>query len=277
MLGSIQNILRVSLPGAEGACPPSPLPSPQAAALAPGLPDPADLVGAVLGEQLASQPSLPGAVTYLVEAFQRQRQEEHSCGKRASVPPLSSVMQSTKQQLVTSLALLLRTRAEPSSSYSPLYSLLAEEQLPFDLTLSLVQLLTPDPAALSAVFSPLLQHCLTEARRHRHLTSPSYLQPLLALTFLTKLRLADGSRPLADLLPQQPQWVVASLSPAAGAEVAALTFLGPLLAPSVFPEEDPAVAEAYFKELPSSQGQQQQQVGLSLILWSIQLFLILQE
>ena len=37
---------------------------------------------------------------------------------------------------------------------------------------------------------------------------PSYLQPLLALTFLTKLSLADNSHNLDDLLPQQPKQIV---------------------------------------------------------------------
>ena len=38
------------------------------------------------------------------------------------------------------------------------------------------------------------------------------------------------------------------MSTAGGLEVVGLSFLGPFFAPSVFPEEDPGVAEKYFKE-----------------------------
>jgi len=256
ILSSLQSILGVRLPGAERPTLPGALACPQAAALAPQFSDQSDLVSAVLAEVLAQLP-LNEAVEYVVMCFSRHRSEEGSCGKRATVPPFSSLLANTKHQLVTSLALLLRSQVHPPMTKSPLYLLLAEDKMPFDMVVSLVATIT-ESNSLDDVFSPLLQHCLSEAHRCRQITSTQYLTPLRTLTSLAKLRLPNGSRPLADLLTLQPQWSPNPLSPAAGLEVVGLSYLGPFLSPSVFPDEDPAVAEEYFKD--SSSGNQQQLV-----------------
>ena len=85
-----------------------------------------------------------------------------------------------------------------------------------------------------------------EMRRCR-LVDGQYSAPLLVLRRLLDLRLSTGLRPLADLLVRQPQWLPEEVTAASGLEVVGLSFLGPFLAPSVFPEEDPGVAEKYFK------------------------------
>ena len=93
------------------------------------------------------------------------------------------------------------------------------------------------------------------------------LAPLISLTTLAEVRLSSGSRPLAELLVTQPQWILPEITQAGGLEVAGLSFLGnskqyllqllqnlfsagPFLSPSVFPEEDPGVADQYFSEEP---------------------------
>ena len=105
--------------------------------------------------------------------------------------------------------------------------------MPFDMVVCLVTLLTEDescPTVFSTIFSPLLQHCLAEARRHKALTSAHYLTPAMVLTSLTKIKLtSNNSRPLADLLVEQPQWLPSGLSPASGLEVVGLSYLGPFL------------------------------------------------
>ena len=168
-----------------------------------------------------------------MRCYRRHRQEEHACGKRASVAPLSTLLASVRHQLVTFLALQLRSQPDPPATHSPLYTLIAEEQMPFDMVVCLVTQLTEDktcPSALNMIFSPLLQHCLSEARRHKALTSAHYLTPAMVLTSLTKLKLASNNlRPLADLLVEQPQWLASGLSPASGLEVVGLSYLGPFL------------------------------------------------
>merc|ERR1719347_457236 len=78
------------------------------------------------------------------------------------------------------------------------------------------------------------------------LVNSRFQVPLLSLTRLIETRLTSWTRPVADLLVSLSNWLPDSLTPAAGAEVGNLSFLGPFLAPSVFPEEDPGVAEQYF-------------------------------
>ena len=152
--------------------------------------------------------------------------------------PLSTLLASVRHQLVTFLALQLRSQSDPPATHSPLYTLIAEEQMPFDMVVCLVTQLTEDKScssSLSMIFSPLLQHCLSEARRHKALTSPHYLTPAMVLTSLTKLKLASNNlRPLADLLVEQPQWLPSGLSPASGLEVVGLSLLGPFLRFSFF-------------------------------------------
>lgn len=249
ILSSLQTILSVSLPGSDSSSPQGSISCPQAFALAPKL-APSDVVGAVLAEAVSTQ-SPPVSVRYLVSCHSRHRAEEAQCGKRGTVPPLSSILTSTRSQIVSTLSSVLRGvwSSTPSTSSSPLYPLLSEEQFPPDLLQDLVTLLAPDSAALNTVFSPLLQQSLAETRRGRVVTS-RYMAPLLSLTMLAEVRLSSGSRPIADLLVTQPQWLPAEITQAGGLEIVGLSFIGPFLSPSVFPEEDPGVADQYFSEEP---------------------------
>ena len=241
ILSSLQRVLSVSLPGSEPGTPAGSLSCPQASSLT-SLLAPSDLLGPLLAE-VSSQQAPAVAVKYLVGAATRLGQEESLAGKRSLVPPLSSVLSSARAQIVLSLSHVLRGQASPVQS--PLYSHLTDENFPPDLLQDLVNLLAPDSQAFSAVFSPLLLNCLTEAQRTR-LVSSRLQAPLLSLTRLIETRLSNNSRPVADLLVSLPSWLPDTLTQAGGAEVVSLSFLGPFLAPSVFPEEDPGVAELHF-------------------------------
>ena len=225
IIASLQTILSVSLPGSDYSSPQCFHSCPQAFSLAPSL-APSDLVGVVLAEAVSAQ-SPQASVRYLVNCHSRHRSEEAQCGKRGRVPPLSTIFTSSKSQIVSTLSNVLKGvwSSPPPTNSSPLYSLLNEEQLPPDLLPDLVSLLGSDPAALSPVFSPLLQHCLAETRRGK-VVSSRYLAPLISLTRLAEVRLSSGSRPLADLLVTQPQWIPAEITQAGGLEVAGLSFLG---------------------------------------------------
>ena len=74
-----------------------------------------------------------------------------------------------------------------------------------------------------------------------------YKQPLLVLVQLCDVRVSSGCRPVCDLLPKVADWLPTELTRAGGLEMVGLSFLGPFLSPSVFPEEDPTVAEKYFE------------------------------
>ena len=242
ILASLQTVLSVTLPGSETGTASGSMSCPQASALAAQL-SPSDLIGPVLAEAV-SQQSLAGSTKYLILSFNRLRDEEAVCGKRALVPPLSSVLTSARSQIVTCLASVLRGVYHPGglTSSSPLYPL--EDSFPPDLLQDLVSLLASDPASLSAVFYPVLRHCQSEAVRTR-LVSTRFQTPLLTLSRLIDVKTSSGSRPIADLLVSSPNWLPDSLTPASGTEIVSLSFLGPFLSPTVFPEEDSGVAEQY--------------------------------
>ena len=88
--------------------------------------------------------------------------------------------------------------------------------------------------------------CYSEVRKGR-MVEQKYVPPVLVLRHLCEVRLSTGIRPVCDLLTQQAQWLPEPVSTAEGLEMVGLSFLGPFMAPSVFPEEDPGVAEKYFK------------------------------
>ena len=225
ILASLQTILSVSLPGSDSSSPPGALSCPQTLTLASSL-APSDLVGAVLGEVVSGQ-TAQASVRYLVTCYARHRTEEAHCGKRGTVPPLSTILSSTKNQIVSTMASVLRGvwSGPPPTNTSPLYPLLTEEHFSPDLLQDLVSHLGSDQAALSSVFSPLLQHCLAETRRVR-VVSSRYLAPLTVLTRLVEVRLSSGARPLADLLVTQPQWIPSEITQAGGLEMVGLSFLG---------------------------------------------------
>ena len=247
ILASLQTVLSVSLPGSEAGSPPGAISCPQSSVLASQVAA-TDLAGPVLAEAV-SQQSEAGAARYLMLCHVRLREEEAACGKRALVPPLSTVLSVTRTQIVSTLASLLRGAWHPGhtpASQSALYPLLTDDMFPPDLLQELVSLLAPDTAAFSAVFGPLVQHCQQEAARTK-LVSPKFQSPLLSLSKLMDVKTSLGSRPVADLLVTSDHWLPDPLTPAGGAEVVSLSFLGPFLSPTLFPEEDPAVADQYLK------------------------------
>jgi len=255
LLSSVQTILSVSLPGAEPGTAPGSLSCPQAAGLAGEL-EPGDLCGAALAEAVVQQ-SGPGAVRYLIHCHARHRTEEAQCGRRATVEPLAGLLVVIRHQVVASLAGVLRGAGQPdppSSQTSLLYPHILEESFPAGLLEDLLSHLAQDPAGLAAVFGPVVRQCWSEAGRAR-LVHNRFLSPLICLTRLVEARLPSGARPLAELLTQQHNWLPAPLTAAAGLELVALSFLGPFLAPSVFPEEDAGVAEQYFQADPVTAGQ----------------------
>lgn len=249
ILASLQTVLSVTLPGSEAGTASGSISCPQASALASASQlCPSDLIGPVLAEAV-SQQSLAGSTKYLMLSFNRLRDEEAVCGKRALVPPLSSVLSAARSQIVTCLASTLQGVYHPGGvtfSSSPLYPLITEDTFPPDLLGDLVNHLASDPASISAVFSPILRHCQSEAVRSR-LVSPRFQTPLITLSRLIDVKTSSGSRPIADLLVSSPYWLPASLTQAGGVEMVNLSFLGPFLSPTVFPEEDSGVAEQYLK------------------------------
>ena len=113
ILASLQTVLSVSLPGSEAGSPPGAISCPQSSVLASQVAA-TDLASPVLAEAV-SQQSAAGAARYLMLCHVRLREEEAACGKRALVPPLSTVLSVTRTQIVSTLASLLRGAWHPAT------------------------------------------------------------------------------------------------------------------------------------------------------------------
>ena len=114
IFASLQTILSVSLPGSDSSSPQGSLSCPQAFSLAPSSLAPSDLVGAVLAEAVSAQ-APQSSVRYLVSCHSRHRSEEAQCGKRGTVPPLSTILTSTKSQIVSTLPIIRRCSTQSHS------------------------------------------------------------------------------------------------------------------------------------------------------------------
>ena len=134
ILASLQTVLSVSLPGSEAGSPPGAISCPQSSVLASQVAA-TDLAGPVLAEAV-SQQSEAGAARYLMLCHVRLREEEAACGKRALVPPLSTVLSVTRTQIVSTLASLLQGAwhsGHTPASQSALYPLLTDNMFLPDL------------------------------------------------------------------------------------------------------------------------------------------------
>jgi len=253
---SIQNILNVSIPGNDGSARSASLSCPIASELLESGELSADpnLIALVLSDilaQLSVNVNQDKVLKYLLACYGRSFDEESSTGRRATIPPLSDIILSVRYQLVTHISLVLEGawQERVSEHTSPLYAPLAAagEEVHSALLPALLDTVHPDSDRFHRIFSPLLQHCLNEMHKGR-VIDQKYTQPILVLRQLCEIRLSSGVRPICDLLVQQRQWLPEEVSTAGGLEVVGLSFLGPFFAPSVFPEEDPGVAEKYFKD-----------------------------
>jgi len=252
--GAIQNIFNVTIPGAASNARPGSLDIRGTAEMIEQgvVTDHADIISSLLTESIvefSQASSQEKVVKHLVSSYSRISDEEREQGRRCQVPPLSDVLSQSRQQIVSHLCHVLQgtlSSASPISSRSPLYPVLVGGEAPQGLLHDLVQRLSQDQEALSAVIGPLLQHCNMEMRKGTVVES-KYKQPLLVLVQLCDVRVSSGCRPVCDLLPKVTDWLPTELTRAGGLEMVGLSFLGPFLSPSVFPEEDPTVAEKYFE------------------------------
>ena len=128
------------------------------------------------------------------------------------MPPWSTVLSVTMTQIVSTLARLPQWAWHPGHTpafQSALYPILTDDMFPPDLLQELVSLLAPTTAAfLTAVFSPLVQHCRQEATSTK-LVSPKFQFPLLSLSKLMNVKTSSGSRLLAvaNLLVSSDHWL----------------------------------------------------------------------
>ena len=104
-----------------------------------------------------------------------------------------------------------------------------------------------DWAAFSQVFTPLVRALVAQVRAS-NIVDMAYKPALQALCEMVEIKVpGTKNRPVCQLLTEMEEWLPAEVaSSRGGRELPTVSLLGPFLSVSVFPEEDPAVAEAHF-------------------------------
>ncbi|XP_071146874.1 ubiquitin conjugation factor E4 B-like isoform X2 [Mytilus edulis] len=184
-------------------------------------------------------------INYLLDSYDRVAIEERTAPKRASMPPMSTMLSSARNQCVCHTAMVLQgVFTRPRSGMSLLLPYLLSHNLPRGFLPELVQTICPDKDSFCMIFEPVL-HCLTRMIHPLSLDSDEYKDPLCVLTELCDIK-SGNTRPVCSLIVKQNNWLPDSLTQAAGIELEKLSMLGPFLGLSLFAEDNTRVVEKYF-------------------------------
>ncbi|XP_074654460.1 ubiquitin conjugation factor E4 B-like [Tubulanus polymorphus] len=188
-------------------------------------------------------------LAYLLESYERVYIEERTAPKRASAPPLSQVMAEARCQCVSHATLVLRgSFTQPRSPAKPslLLPYMLAHNLPRGFLQELLNSTSHDQEAFSEVFTPVIQGLLQHIR-HLSFDTDSFKLPLEVLSELCEIKLCGtNTRPICNLIVQQPNWLPKAMTAAEGMEFEKLTFLGPFFSLSVFAEDDTKVVDRFF-------------------------------
>ncbi|KAL4221583.1 Ubiquitin conjugation factor E4 B [Mactra antiquata] len=186
-------------------------------------------------------------INYLVDSYERVAFEERTAPKRASIPPMSEMLSSARNQCVshTSLVLLGQlTHPRSQAELSILLPYLLSHNLPRGFLPELVYTTNRDANTFKKVFVPVLQSL------HRHILTLSldnddYRDVISVLNELVEIK-CGSVRPICNLMVEMSNWLPDVFSQASGMEVAKLSFLGPFFGLSVFAEDNTKVVEKHF-------------------------------
>ncbi|XP_053378562.1 ubiquitin conjugation factor E4 B-like [Mercenaria mercenaria] len=186
-------------------------------------------------------------INYLVDSYERVAVEERMAPKRASVPPMSDMLSSARNQCICHTSLVLQgglTKPRSQAEMSLLLPYLLSHNLPRGFLSELIYTTHRDQDSFRKVFVPVLQslqrHVLTLS-----LDNDDYRDVLSVLSELVEVK-CGSVRPICNLMVQLSNWLPDVFSQAAGMEVARLSFLGPFFALSVFAEDNTKVVEKHF-------------------------------
>ncbi|XP_022090328.1 ubiquitin conjugation factor E4 B-like isoform X2 [Acanthaster planci] len=199
------------------------------------------------GDQCSSKPENPEPemLSYLLQCYQRIRNEERTAPKRYSQPPFSNLASAARLQCVHHAGLVLQGAfTQPGSSTLLLAPLLLSHSLPRGFLQELVSATRADNASFQMIFTPVII-ALVQAIQRCSLDSDSYKAPLSAMNELCKIKLGN-SRPICRLVSSLPQWLPDPITGALGREVEKVSLLGAFLSLSVFAEDNTKVVEKYF-------------------------------
>ncbi|KAJ8320744.1 hypothetical protein KUTeg_002331 [Tegillarca granosa] len=174
-------------------------------------------------------------INYLLDCYDRVALEERISPKKSSIPPMSTMLSTARNQCVCHSSLVLQgalTENRSVGSTSLLLPYLLSHNLPRGFLSELVQTTCHDKDSFTKVFIPVLQG-LVRSIHSLSLDTDDYREPLSVLAELCEIK-------------KQSNWLPKSLSQASGMELEKLSFLGPFLGLSVFAEDNTKVVEKYF-------------------------------
>ncbi|CAG5126106.1 unnamed protein product, partial [Candidula unifasciata] len=186
---------------------------------------------------------------YLMDCYDRVAVEEKNAPKRTSIPPLSDALSVARSQCVHYTCLVLQgafsQQAGSQIGYSTLIPFLLSRNLPRSFLSELVHTTHEDRGTFMKIFSPVIQY-LSRYTATLGLNADTYRDPLTVMTELCSIKASGNTRPICNLMVEQPNWLPAPVSEACGMEMEKLTLLGPFLGLSVFAEDDAKVVDEYF-------------------------------
>lgn len=184
-------------------------------------------------------------INYLLDSYDRVSAEERTTPKRASIPPMSTLLSSVRNQCVCHTALVLQGAfTRPRSGMTHLLPYLLSHNLPRGFLSELVQTTCHDTDTFEKIFEPVI-HSLTRLIHPLSLDNDDHKDPLCVLSELCEIK-SGNSRPICSLIVQQKNWIPESLTQAAGIELEKLSLLGPFMGLSLFAEDNTRVVEKYF-------------------------------
>ncbi|KAL5014805.1 hypothetical protein ScPMuIL_009075 [Solemya velum] len=186
-------------------------------------------------------------VDFLLDSYERVALEERIAPKRASDPPLSTLLSTVRNQCVCHMALVLQgafTGHRQLNSVSLLLPFMLSHNLPRGFLSELVQTTCHDKESFKKIFTPVLQG-LCRSIQTLSLDTDEYREPLTVLSELCEIKIASV-RPICNLMVKQSNWLPASLTQATGMELEKLTLLGPFIGLSMFAEDNTKVVEKFF-------------------------------
>jgi len=210
-------------------------------------------------------------IEYLLKCYQNVETQERVQKKKSSVPPLSDVIAASRAQAIQYASLVIQGCFEKEqASYQPCsqgqewwyalqYFKTQQSSEPAVLnhptqsnnwqfiTDLIVDTSTTDWPTFSKIFTPMIRALISKARGS-NIVNHGYMPALLFLMELCEIKVpGTKNRPICQLLTEMDEWLPEEVaSSRGGRELPTVSALGPFLSISVFPEEDPAVAEAHF-------------------------------
>ena len=190
---------------------------------------------------------------YLVQCYEDVGIEERNNKKKIALSSLAEAFSASRKGLIMYTCLVFSGTFETEaqgidiSISTPLFEPLLKQTLPSGFLVELINYATIEFGGKGReIFEPLLRCLVLEARSSSIVDLGNYRKAISALSELSEISI-EKNRPICQLMTEMTEWLPEEIATGSGGrELPAVSLLGPLLALSIFAEEDPTGAEHYF-------------------------------